>query len=88
MTRGFYQELNGGFARWQKKGRNNEVTVLPRYLIAGFQCNAIFFFFVVSREASASLPCLKNTHNYNVSDGRSDPFLAAGEMTHFQSYEA
>ena len=32
--------LQGG----KKKGRNNEVTVLPRYLIAGSQCNAIFFF--------------------------------------------
>ena len=39
----FYKELYGRFARWQKSGRNNEVTVLPRYLMAGFQCNAIFF---------------------------------------------
>ena len=29
----------------KKSGRNNEVTVLPRYLMAGFQCNAIFFSF-------------------------------------------
>ena len=33
--------LQGG----KNSGRNNEVTVLPRYLMAGFQCNAIFVFF-------------------------------------------
>ena len=35
----------------KKSGRNNEVAVLPRYLMAGFQCNAIFFFLPVSIEA-------------------------------------
>ena len=37
--------LQGG----KNSGRNNEVTVLPRYLMAGFQCNAIFFSFSEQR---------------------------------------
>ena len=79
----FYKELYELLARWQKSGRNNEVTVLPTYRKAWFQCNPFFFFLAVSREALCLASCLRNTHNYNVLDGRNDSLLAAGEMTQY-----
>ena len=41
FTRNCMAVLQGG----KKSGRNNEVTVLPRYLMAGFNVTLFFYFF-------------------------------------------